>query len=240
MSATNRTKKDAKTGEKSKTERLLDDFYETPAWVTQALLEENVLPFGTWMEPCAGRGAIIQAVKDWQWRKPFTQPAWLMVEKRADCVEPLLKFGHPLTADFLEERGSHRDNLDKLKVDVVFTNPPFSLALDFIQTSMRRWPEATLAFLSRVNFLGSQKRAPWLREHTPDVYVLPKRPSFTHGGTDATEYAWLVWPSGAKVRREGRVKILNVFPTIKKPEATSDELTNWYLDRHIETLRRSR
>jgi hypothetical protein len=210
MSATNRTKKDSKTGEKSKTERLGDDLYETPAWVTQALLEENILIPGNWMEPCAGRGAIMLAERNWRHRskRSILAPYWYAVEKRADCAEPLLEFCHPLTADFLEERDGHRDNLDKLRVDVVLTNPPFSLALDFIQTCMRRWPEAMLAFLSRVNFLGSQKRAPWLREHTPDVYVLPKRPSFAHGGTDATEYAWLVWPTGAEVRREGRVKIL--------------------------------
>lgn len=212
MSATNRTKKDPKTGEKSKTDRLGDNLYETPEWVTWALIDENVLPFGTWMEPCAGRGAIMRAVGNWNGRSArlFTPPAkWYAVEKRIDCEDALREeTPHVYIADFLEERDGHRDNLEKLEVDVVFTNPPFSLAMEFIQTSMRRWPEAALAFLSRVNFLGSQKRAPWLREHTPDVYVLPKRPSFAHGGTDATEYAWLVWPSGAEVRREGKIKIL--------------------------------
>jgi hypothetical protein len=36
--------------------------------------------------------------------------------------------------------------------------------------------------------------------------VLPKRPSFTGGGTDATEYAWMVWGP----TRTGRLRILEV------------------------------
>lgn len=49
------------------------------------------------------------------------------------------------------------------------------------------------AFLLRLNWLASQKRAFWLRKNTPSVYVLPKRPSFTGKGTDATDYCWAVW-----------------------------------------------
>lgn len=51
-----------------------------------------------------------------------------------------------------------------------------------------------VCMLLRVNFLGSQKRAAWMRANTPSVYVLPKRPSFkSDGKTDATEYAWFLW-----------------------------------------------
>lgn len=32
-----------------------------------------------------------------------------------------------------------------------------------------------------------------MRSHTPDIYVLPNRPSFSGKGTDSIEYAWFVW-----------------------------------------------
>lgn len=40
------------------------------------------------------------------------------------------------------------------------------------------------------------RRADFHRRHPSDVFVLPRRPSFTGGGTDATEYAWFVWGPG--------------------------------------------
>lgn len=208
MSATGRPKKDG-----TRTERAADDLYETPCWVTWALLGAAGLPGGEWLDPCAGRGAIIDAV-----RQVMNSPiGWWAIEKRSDCEEVLrLKLGeYVYIGDFLADLPSDlpydQGRVPKEgRVDVVITNPPYSHALEFIQKCMDRWPTATLAFLLRVNFLGSQKRASWLREHTPDVYVLPKRPSFTDGGTDATEYAWMVWPHGAKERKSGRVKILEV------------------------------
>ena len=58
-----------------------------------------------------------------------------------------------------------------------------------------------------MNFLGSQKRAAFMRAFPPDVYGLPRRPSFTGGGTDATEYAWLVW-TPERNRPSGSLRIL--------------------------------
>jgi hypothetical protein len=52
-----------------------------------------------------------------------------------------------------------------------------------------------------------------IRKFTPDVYVLPNRPSFSNGGTDATEYAWMVWNRSARWR-PGRIQILDT--TAKK------------------------
>ena len=84
--------------------------------------------------------------------------------------------------------------------DIVLTNPPYSLAQEFVDHAMkfRRTELSLVAMLLRINFLGSKKRAKWLRENTPTVAVSPRRPQFCknkHGkkGTDATEYAWFLW-----------------------------------------------
>jgi hypothetical protein len=79
--------------------------------------------------------------------------------------------------------------------------------MEFIERALREAPEdADVAFLLRLNFLGSQRRAAFHRSFPSDVYVLPRRPSFTGGGTDATEYCWMVW--GAE--RGGRWSILEI------------------------------
>lgn len=74
----------------------------------------------------------------------------------------------------------------------ILTNPPFSRAFEFCQQAVKLCPNVVL--LLRLNFLASQKRAPWFREHKPTaLFILSKRPSFTGRGTDACDYAWVVW-----------------------------------------------
>ncbi len=79
--------------------------------------------------------------------------------------------------------------------DAVIGNPPFSLAADHIRIALSLLAVGgTLAFVLRLNFLGSTKRVQLLTEHPPDaVYTLEPRPSFTGGGNDSTEYALFVW-----------------------------------------------
>ncbi len=91
-----------------------------------------------------------------------------------------------------------RDALDEdpwPACDAIITNPPFFLALEFIQRAMResRSYSCTLAFLLRLNFLGSKKRRQFHLDHPADLYVMTKRPSFIGGKTDSIEYAWFVW-----------------------------------------------
>lgn len=60
--------------------------------------------------------------------------------------------------------------------DLAIGNPPYSLAMDFVQAPLKI--ADTVAMLLRLPWLASQGRADWLRAHTPSVYVLPKRPEF--------------------------------------------------------------
>lgn len=80
-------------------------------------------------------------------------------------------------------------------LDLIITNPPFSLALEFLRKSLSE--ARTVVYLLRLNFLGSAKRREFWQAHPPShLYVLSRRPSFTGRGTDATEYAWFVWDRG--------------------------------------------
>jgi hypothetical protein len=80
------------------------------------------------------------------------------------------------------------------KWDLVISNPPYVDAEGFVTHALRI--AEVSCFLLRLNWLASKKRAAFHREHPADVFVLPRRPSFTNGGTDATEYAWFVWGEG--------------------------------------------
>jgi hypothetical protein len=76
--------------------------------------------------------------------------------------------------------------------DLILTNPPFSMALEFIKHSIPRCN--TCIMLLRLNYLGSITRHQFWKENSPTaLFVLSKRPSFTGSGTDATDYAWFVW-----------------------------------------------
>lgn len=172
--------------------RVPSDVYPTPAWVVHRLLEAAPLPGKRWLEPCAGDGAIIKAVSDFDAKSgnPIDGLDWTSVELRGmrESGMPVGLSNH-CVRDFLGYAAEAAAL--KVKFDVILTNPPYSLAEEFIKASI---PLAdTVAMLLRLNFLGSESRATFLREYAPDVYVLPNRPSFVNGKTDSCEYAWMMW-----------------------------------------------
>lgn len=189
MSATNRGGK-----------RSPADFYATPEWCVRRLLDAIDLPGGEWLEPAAGDGAIIRATA----RPDVNWSAWeLRSEERAALCNALPK-DRVHIEDFLEASAAGR--LGNRRYSVAITNPPFRLAQDFIDSCLQCADQVVM--LLRLNYLASKSRWDFMSGHTPDVYVLPSRPSFTGGGTDSIEYAWFVW--GKARRSEGRVRVLGL------------------------------
>jgi hypothetical protein len=93
------------------------------------------------------------------------------------------------------------------KFDVVIGNPPFSLAMQFIEKSMSLLKaRGTLVFVLRTSFLESEARHEfWQQNPVTKLFTLSKRPSFTPDGkTDASSYSWFIWHKGAK-RQEVKV-----------------------------------
>ena len=85
--------------------------------------------------------------------------------------------------------------------DIIFSNPPFCDAMDFVKKSLKDVKEGGyVIMLLRLNFLGSGARNEWLRNNMPyEIYVHGKRMSFTENGkTDSIEYAHFVWKKGYK------------------------------------------
>jgi hypothetical protein len=162
------------------TKRHPYDAYSTPAWCTEAIAKEIVWnDSATILEPCAGEGAIVDVLC-----------MYPHAHMRTLDINPDCRMGGGF--DFLK--------YDDDRVDFILTNPPFSLAQEFVEKSLSV-ANYTIMLL-RLNFLASKSRKEFWEKHTPTaIHVLTKRPSFTGTGTDATDYAWFVWDATGRQKR---------------------------------------
>lgn len=171
-----------------KTKRAKGDFYETPSWAVDAIVPH--LPLDG--EPIivdagAGTGAISARLADVNPKAEIVG-----IEKNVELVVKArargLRNAEFVTADFeawAPEVGAP---------DLVIMNPPFARALEFVRRALEIIKRGgTVVALLRLGWLESRARVDFLKKHTPDVFVLARRPSFTGRGTDATAYAWMKW-----------------------------------------------
>lgn len=164
--------------------RLKKDQYFTPDWLIKAILP-YVLPMEhslDVLEPACGTGSIVNEINN------FRLPS----QPKVDAMDIEYQ-GCGREADFLKEHPI-------AKYDLIITNPPYSLAMQFVQHALkfRRTEKSIVAMLLRLNWLGTLGRKEWLRDNTPSVYVSPQRPKFSLNkngklGSDACEYGWFVW-----------------------------------------------
>lgn len=175
----------------------------------------------TVLEPCAGDGAIVRglaAVLTVPFRvvaievrqSPVLRERWTQLSARAARGDLGLCQNVTLITGNFFECVSHPA---LAAVDLITTNPPFSMAQEFISTSRSRWPNAWNSWLLRLNFLGSEERHEWLQKETVQARVLPNRPSFVTQTrlktdkktgkqrlvttqSDSIEYAWMTFGRG--------------------------------------------
>lgn len=150
------------------------ELYPTPKTVVSALLSRlKMRETDHFLEPCRGTDAIWSQIE-----LPEPQKHWAEIEMGCDY----------LTTDFPE-------------MDIIITNPPFSLTEEFIEKSLSELSQdGTMAYLQRVNFLGSIKRLDfWKRVGFPNKSpIIVPRPRFVGGGSDSCEYAWFIWDRGGR------------------------------------------
>ena len=150
-----------------------DDFYTTPLWATLAILPKLGPLAGAYaIDPCAGKGAILDAVR--QYAPTSTRLGLELDEERALAAK--------------KEHQTHiRDALSpepwwpgRRRKTVALFNPPFKSAMEFVLRSLVEMDPKrdTTAALLRLNWLASKERKAFHRKHPSDVYVLDRRPSF--------------------------------------------------------------
>lgn len=169
--------------------RRPDDAYDTPDWCVYRLLDawgELLIPHirpGSFLEPFAGAGHIVRAVNTWMARRGYEPPSWVTIDKAPRCDVTLVKdystWAPPATFDLL------------------LTNPPYQGSFEHIKKAVEGREAREMSYLLPLTFLSSRGRSEWLTQYTPDILVLPDRPSFTGDGrTMATDYAWFHWRLG--------------------------------------------
>ncbi len=150
------------------------DYYKTPEWGTQVLLDNETFEGKIW-EPCCGDGAMSLVLK---------------------------KDGQTVVSSDICYRGfgGQRDFFDmKGRLDNVVTNPPFNIAEDILHHALKI-TEQKVCLLLRLAFLEGKGRWERIYSINPPTRVLifssrlsifPASSDLIKGGT--TAYAWFVW-----------------------------------------------
>jgi hypothetical protein len=193
-------------------QRSPSDNYPTPGWCLRRFLERflldhpDALDVGAWLEPGVGEGNLIRTANEW-FKTEAKEPEWDVNELREECLPFLSGLGiREITiSDFLEN-----GDLASHPYDVVITNPPFSITMQFIEASLRLNTRYVI-MLQRLNYIGTERRHAFMKANPPDLYVLPNRPSFqATGATDSIEYAWMVWDTQNLKRAKGEYVMLEL------------------------------
>jgi hypothetical protein len=165
--------------------REKNDFYPTPPEGTLALLSVEDFDGKIW-EPACGDGAISKV---------------------------LIEHGYEVESTDLVDRGFGTPRIDFLMeyrtVPNIVTNPPFKLALPFVQHALS-CTTGKVAMLVRLAWLeGIERRALFESSPLARVWVFSKRLTMVRagdeslrGGGSMTAFAWLVWEHGHRGRPE--------------------------------------
>lgn len=176
-------------------DRVARDAYYTPPALALAICKR--IRDGWFMEPAvvvepsAGRGAFVAAARA-TW--PGARIIAIDVDER--CRAACLRAG---ASSFV--RGSWPRLARSLAGGrggplLVVGNPPYRQAQRHADAAREQLVAGDcLAFLLRLNFLGSVERAEWWREGRDFARTdtISPRPSFRGAGSDATEYALFGW-----------------------------------------------
>lgn len=179
------------------------EVYPTPRWATERLLEDPTLPGwpvgGRWLEPCAERGQIIRCID-----QRIHKVEWTAVEVLLECAANLgatlmsretRPAGRLVVGDFLalaREGQWQPPPGERWAFDAVITNPPYSIAYDFVDACRQLAP--LVVMLLPLNIFESADRAERHHMLMPSaVRVLPDRPSFDGISSDSRAYGWMVW-----------------------------------------------
>lgn len=185
------------SGGNSVAQRAENDFYATDPKAVTKLLEcferDSITISGTeYLEPCVGTGNICDVFKDNTNMNHWT------------CLD-LVDRGYPNTAvqDFLSWQTSQ-------EFDFIITNPPYSLAADFVKKSIEILSDNGMCCMFlKLQFLEGAKRKELFEKYPPRyIYVfrnrmatwkngLEKNPDTGKKWAETICFAWFVWVKGS-------------------------------------------
>ena len=159
-----------------KVNRERDDFYPTPAYAVEALLDREIFDGQIW-EPACGDGAISKVLK----ARDYSVQSTDLVDRG---------YGTP-RIDFLMEFKTQAPN--------IITNPPFKNATAFAYKALTL-ATRKVAFLCRIQFLEGIERRTLFDTYPPKmVLVFSERLTLWRNGIATSEssgtnaFAWYIW-----------------------------------------------
>lgn len=173
------------------------EYYETPLWCIERILEQGVVGEYVW-DACCGDGTLARAAK---------------------------RHGHAIHATDIYDWGyGHDRSLDFLKTTyyhipfptwqtALFINPPFSKAKEFVEHGLALGIKNIVVF-QRFAWLESVKRREFWDQHCPkEIFLCGSRatcwlhsiPDSLRGSSTTTAHAWFVFDdktrAAASIRR---------------------------------------
>lgn len=179
-------------GGNPKNKRVENDYYATNPKAVEMLLKQYDIFGYNILEPCVGEGHIVNAIKDF-----YTN------DRNITCMD-LVDRGFPNTIvqDFLTYNTSK-------KYDAIITNPPYSLAKEFVEKGMELLNEnGQMAMFLKIQFLEGAKRRQLFEKYPPKyIYVFRNRMATWNNGRELDEngkrwattmcHAWFIWEKGS-------------------------------------------
>ena len=174
--------------------RVENDYYATNPKAVEMLLTNYTFDAATILEPCVGGGHIANAINNF------------FANQRVITGLDLVDRGYPNTIvqDFLTWETDR-------KFEGIITNPPFSLAQEFIEKGMELLTDdGQMAMFLKIQFLEGAKRKEFFEKYPPKyIYVFRNRMATWNNGNEVDPntgkrwattmcHAWFVWEKGSK------------------------------------------
>jgi hypothetical protein len=203
-------------------ERVMYDFYATPIPATLALLKRESF-IGKILEPACGQGHIIKAVKT---HNPESDIEGTDIIQRDDVFNLGIKGGIDFMRSFYEPG----------EYDHVITNPPFSLAQEFIEKSLKVASQKVAVFCKIQLLEGKGRKRLFDQSKLKTIYVFRGRINPLHNGKETDEngkpwsstmcFAWFVWDNKFQGDPSIRWKVdrMNEIPLDKSYPRTPAEI----------------
>ncbi|MCB2056824.1 MAG: hypothetical protein H6916_11115 [Novosphingobium sp.] len=198
-------------GFKPTTKRFADlngpDFFPTPSWATEALIDNELFEGQIWECAC-GDGAMSKVLE---------------------------KTGCQVVSSDLYDRGFGEVGVDFLKSgrtsDNIVTNPPYNAAENFVHIGVNS-ARKKFALLLRLAFLegGNRQRSIFSKNPPSRVWVFSERITFypagaVQKGSGTTAYAWFVWDKQC----QGSTELKWLPPIYKRKRSQSFLFRNYHL-----------
>lgn len=169
-----------------------NDFYQTPYWATEKVLEQMIIDgeinkYDNICDPCSGGGAIVKVLKDYGFENV--------------CASDIQ------TEDYIVgEKGVDVWDIQDNEYDIILTNPPYnqmtknSMLQEFLRISKRK-----VILLLNIYFLSSKQRKEMLENsELKHLYIHSDRVTMFPYGEEAPKnggtkmFAWFVWDKNYK------------------------------------------